>query len=130
MPSPTRRRSPRAVALIGVLAALGGAAVAPPAANAATDTWSCWISPGSYCNTSRHSLRSVSNSSSGGRSSGSAASTTGGTGGLYGSWVYGGGYSCHSYSGNNVLYPLIGNGSGGSAAFYGVSTYGAGADSC
>jgi hypothetical protein len=131
MSSSPRRRSLRTVALLGSLAALGVAGAAPSVAGAASDNWSCWLGSGSYCNTDRHSIRSVSNYSPNGRTVGSAASTTGGTGGLYGSFVYGGGYSCHSYSGANVLYPLISNNSGGGpAAFYGASTYGTGADSC
>jgi hypothetical protein len=130
MPSPTLRRSKRTVALIGVLATLGTAAAVPSVAGAASDNWSCWLGPGSYCNTDRHSLRSVSNYSPNGRTAGSAASTTGGYGGLYGNFVYGNGYSCHSYSGANLLYPMISNNSGSSGAFYGASTYGSGADSC
>jgi hypothetical protein len=124
-----RRRRTRSVVLAG-LVATAGLTAAVPVAGAASDGWSCNLTSGNYCSYARHSLVSVSNYSAAGRTAGSAASTTSGTGGLYGSWAWGNGYSCHSYSGNNLLYPLIKNGSSVSGTFSGGSTYGSGADSC
>lgn len=42
----------------------------------------------------------------------------------YASWVYGGGYTCHPYSGNNVLYPWEKNGSPYWQYVYGIQYYG------
>lgn len=125
-----RRRRPRAVALAGLVAAVGLSAAAPTVAGAASDGWNCSLYGGNYCASARHSLISVSNYSPAGRVAGSAASWSTGPSELYGSWSWGNGYSCHGYGGGNVLYPLIKNGSSATATFSGGSTYGSGADSC
>jgi hypothetical protein len=125
----TRRRAPRALAALAVLAVAGTAATAVPA-SAATDDWSCWLGSGSACSYDRHTLRSARGSNPQGRTVGAGASTVTSQSGLVGGWAWGGGYACRVLYADQILYPLIKNGSTVTATFYGSSTYGTGAASC
>jgi len=127
--TPTRRRAPLTVALTALIA-VSATAVTAPTAGAATDNWSCWLGSNSACSYERHSLRSARGSNPQGRMTGAGASTQTGQAGLVGSWAWGGGYACRVLYADRVLYPLIKNGSGVTATFYGTSTYGSGAASC
>lgn len=128
----TRRRLPRAAALIGTAAAVAatGLAATPTASQAAVDNWSCWLSSSGWCIHDRHSLRAVSAYSASGRVVAAVGSFYGNTSSLHGSWAAGNGYTCRIYSGANVLYPMIRNGWSGSSTVYGWSSYGSGAPSC
>jgi hypothetical protein len=128
----TPRRAPRTVATLALSAglAVAGLGLAVPSSQAATDSWSCGLQGNQYCAAARHSLRAVGNYNGSGLTVGAAAGTTSNANSLYGSWSWGGGYTCHSYSGANVLYPLIRNGSGTTSTFYGNSSWGTGAQSC
>lgn len=130
MTSPrTRRRAPLTVALATLLAT-GATAVGAPAANAATDSWSCWLGASSACSYDRHTLRSARGSNPDNRKVGAGASTSTSQSQLYGAWSWGFGYACKFLYADRVLYPLIKNGGSTTATFYGSSTYGSGAASC
>jgi hypothetical protein len=68
-----------------------------------------WISmgPNSYCLGARHSLTSVNARSDGDNHKALAGAWT--DTGQYANWAEGWGRACHSYGGENVLYPAIGN---------------------
>lgn len=82
------------------------------AAHAGSNTycWGYWFSSGANCHGPRHSLRQNWALNYYGDSRflvAAAAITTDGY--QYGSWVYGWGSVCHSYSGQNLLYPWMYN---------------------
>lgn len=128
----TRRRLPRALALLGTTAAVaaGGLAVAVPATQAASSSWSCFLAPGTGCPDDRHSLVAVSASAPSSRQVFAVGSFTANGSQPHGQWWTGYGYTCRVYGGGNVLYPVIRNGSSGNSTVYGWSSWGTGAQSC
>jgi hypothetical protein len=102
----------------GLLAGAGTLALSfamAPSASASADYWDCTAAPLTagqwYCYGDRHSLTASYARSYGGSPFdvyvGAASSVSPVT--IYASLVYGSGYRCHSYSGQNVLYPIVYN---------------------
>lgn len=127
----SRRRVPRALALLATTATVATAGLAAaPASQAATDSWNCWLSSAGWCNYDRHSLIAVTAYSPAGRTVAAGGSFYGNSSSMHGSWIVGGGYACRIFSGANVLYPMLKNGSSVSSTVYGWSSWGSGASSC
>lgn len=102
-----RRNARRFVIGAAVISAL---AVAPASAEAGAETycWNKWVAAGGTCPGDRHSLRqNWAQNYAGDQSKSVAAAAKDVNFNMYGSWVYGYGSVCHSYSGQNLLYPYI-----------------------
>lgn len=131
MPSRSRRRLPRALALLGTTAAVVATGLAAaPASQAATSTWSCFAGSGTGCPDDRHTLVAVSGSAPHNRAVSVVGSFTANGSQPHGSWIGGYGYACRIYGAGNVLYPIVRNNSGGNSTLYGWSSWGTGAPSC
>lgn len=117
------------VCAAAALAMLGGSAPA-----AATTQHYCGTSTyasGASCAGPRHSLRANTAwnaaANTGYRVAAAAYDTNWNQ---YGSWVYGWGAVCHSYSGLNLLYPAIGNADTRTQSMFGEMRYGSGEGPC
>lgn len=132
MTRPTSRRLSRLSALAVAAVALPLAAVASPAAADGYQEFSCTAAPNGVCIGAPNPLRAVQAWTDTNVRVGSGASPTGSIADLVGGrFVWGLGYSCTTYTGNQVLYPLVANGSPtASLALGGLSTFGPGAQGC
>lgn len=128
----TPRRVPRLAALAALSFVLLILLGAGSKAHAGYDQWSCTLPSGTVgCSDDRHSLVAVSVwSEASSRLMGAGASTTGRGSDAVGSYAWGYGYTCRAYLGSSVLYPLLGNGSTVPLTLNGLSSYGAGSESC
>jgi len=101
--------------------------VAPPSAHAGSNTY-CWgqvFASGADCYGPKHSLRrNYANNYYGNQSFLEAASALTESFSQYGSWVYGYGSVCHSYSGANILYPWMYNPGAGAQTMGGIEYWG------
>jgi hypothetical protein len=103
------RRNARLLAVAAATAAVL-AALPARAARAGYEYYctAAWVPAGQTCRGDRHSLRqnhAANWYSDTTKSVGAAAKDLNFN--MYGSWVYGYGNVCHSYSGDNLLYPYI-----------------------
>lgn len=119
---------------IGAAASATLACMAPPTPAMATMQYYCGTSTyasGASCAGPRHSLRANTAWNAAANSSYYVAVTAYDTNwNQYGSWVYGWGARCHSYSGATLLYPAIGNADSRTQSMFGEMRYGSGEGPC
>lgn len=131
MPRSASRRLSRlsllAVAAVGLPLAAAGSASA-----AGYDDFDCNAAPNGVCVGSPNLVRSVFAYTDTNARVGTGASPTGSISDLVGGrFNFSEGYSCTSFSGASVLYPIVANGSPTSTLpLVAVATFGPGADTC
>lgn len=118
------RRLLTLVLLAGLLAVVASPAVSPALAGSETYCSASYAS-GASCYGPRHSLRrNYALNYYGDSGYYEAAAAYDVNLNPYGTWVYGWGSACHSYSGANLLYPRLYNPDSRGQSIYGVQYYG------